>query len=185
MKIPATIAAGDSATWKDAPTVDNARRALSPPSWTLKYAIRGAQTLDLTATQDGTDWTTSISKAQSAALTAGRYYWQAYVENGSERITIGNGQLDITPNLSTASAGAELRTQSKQDLDAVQAAMRAMIAGGAVQKYMIHGRQVEKMTMADLIQLESKLKATVARENAAQSIANGQGNPNNVFVRFS
>jgi hypothetical protein len=38
--------------------------------------------------------------------------------------------------------------------------------------------------MADLLQLESKLKAEVKREQMADLIANGLGNPHNLFVRF-
>jgi len=37
---------------------------------------------------------------------------------------------------------------------------------------------------ADLLQLEGKLKAEVKREQAAALIANGLGNPFNLFVRF-
>jgi hypothetical protein len=40
------------------------------------------------------------------------------------------------------------------------------------------------MEMADLITLESKLKAEVKREQAAALQAQGLGNPHNLFVRF-
>jgi hypothetical protein len=39
--------------------------------------------------------------------------------------------------------------------------------------------------MAELLQLEGKLKADVAREKQAEMIANGLGNPRNMFVRFN
>lgn len=184
MNIPRKLVNGDSFTWKDAATMDNLRNAISAPTWTLLYAIRGAVNLDLTATQDGTGWSTTISKVQSATLTPGEYYWQAFASAGTSRIAIGAGKLTMLVNLATASAGAELRSQTKQDLDAVQAAMRAMIAGGAVAKYVIANRQVEKMHMTDLIALESKLKVQLAREQRADDQANGLGNPNNTFVRF-
>jgi hypothetical protein len=35
-----------------------------------------------------------------------------------------------------------------------------------------------------LIELESKLKAELIREQKAELIANGLGNPHNLFVRF-
>jgi hypothetical protein len=40
------------------------------------------------------------------------------------------------------------------------------------------------MEMTDLLQLEGKLKAEVKREQAAALMANGLGNPFNLFVRF-
>jgi hypothetical protein len=185
LNIPAQIINGDSVTWLDSATVDNLRNAVSPPDWTLSYAIRGPAVLTLTATQSGSGWTTTMSKTQSAALTPGNYYWQAYATKASERVTIGSGKLVVTPNLSIQNAGFDGRTQNEIDLAAVQAAMRAMIAGGAVQKYVIANRQVEKMSMADLITLESKLKFAVKKEQAAADEANGLGNPHNSFVRFT
>lgn len=184
MRIPLKITAGDSVSWADFPFRDIWQNSVHAPDWTLKYAIRGAVTLDLTAVGTGSEWWTSISAAQSNSLTPGVYFWQCFVEKGSERITVGHGQLEVLPNMATASAGFDGRSQARRDLEAVQAAMRAMISGGAVQRYAIGNRQVDKMTMSDLITLESKLKTEVAREEKAQKIKNGLGNPDNLFVRF-
>jgi hypothetical protein len=60
-----------------------------------------------------------------------------------------------------------------------------MIAGGAVQQYSIGSRNLTKMRLESLLQLEAKLKADVKREQAAELAANGLGNPHNLFVRFS
>jgi hypothetical protein len=59
-----------------------------------------------------------------------------------------------------------------------------MISGGAVAEYTIGSRRLKKMEMTDLLALESTLKASVKREQAAQLMANGLGNPHNLFVRF-
>lgn len=186
MNIPARLAAGDSFTWKDGSTKDNLGNAIDASGWTLKYAIRGAATLDLTATVIGLEWQTSITKAQSTSLPPGVYFWQAYVDNPglTSRITLNSGQIEITPDLTSATTGFDGRTQSEIDLAAVQLAMRTLISGGAVQKYMIGNRSVEKMTMADLIMHETRLKYRVNQEKAAQTIKNNLGNPNNMFVRF-
>ncbi|MGZ6477668.1 MAG: hypothetical protein ACXWQE_00120 [Bdellovibrionales bacterium] len=184
MNIPQKIASGDSVTWKDKSSYDNLRNQISAPTWTLKYAIRGEAVLNLTATTDGTGWSTTMSAAQSATLPPGIYYWQAYAQNGSDRVTLGNGKLVISQDLNASIANADLRSQSQKDLDAVQAAMRAMVAGGAVAKYVIGNRQVEKMHMTDLITLESKLKVQVAREKDADDVANGLGSSKNTYVRF-
>ena len=69
-------------------------------------------------------------------------------------------------------------------MDAVQAAIRTIVAGGVAKEYTIGNRSLKKYDMADLLQLESKLKAEVKREQMADLIANGLGNPHNLFVRF-
>jgi hypothetical protein len=76
------------------------------------------------------------------------------------------------------------RTQAETDLAAVQTAIRSIVSGGGVKSYSIAGRNLQKYELADLIALESKLKAEVQRERAADLIANGKGNPHNLFVRF-
>jgi hypothetical protein len=184
VNIPASITAGDSSTWRDGSSKDLLGNAITSADWTLAYAIRGAVNLTLTGTPYGEGWETTITVAQSTTLTAGTYYWQAYATKGSNRVTLGSGQLQVAANLSAQSAGYDGRSQAQKDLEAVQAAMRAIITGGAVQKYVIGNRELQKLPMSDLLTLESKLKADVARERRAELIANGLGNPHNLFVRF-
>lgn len=184
MKIPASITAGDSTTWRDDSGKDLLGNAITSATWTLTYAIRGAVNLTLTGTAYGQGWETTITAAQSATLTAGTYFWQAYATSGSNRVTLGSGQLAVTANLSTQSAGFDGRSQAQKDLDAVDAAIRAIISGGAVQKYSIGNRELTKLPMTDLLVLQSRLRAQVARERSAEMIANGLGNPRSLFVRF-
>jgi hypothetical protein len=58
------------------------------------------------------------------------------------------------------------------------------VSGGAVAEYTIGTRRLKKMDMADLVMLESRLKAMVMREQKAALIANGLGNPTSLYVRF-
>ena len=68
-------------------------------------------------------------------------------------------------------------------LTAVQTAIRAIISGQAKQ-YSIGSRSFTKLDLGELMERESSLKAEVKREQMADLIANGQGNPHNLFVRF-
>lgn len=187
MNIPSQITAGDSLAWDDAPATDNLGNTISSANgWTLKYHLRNAtQTLDLTAAAQGDGWRTAITSAQSTTFGAGDAYWSARATKAAEAVTLGSGKLEVLINRQAASAGAELRSQAKQDLAAVQAAMRAIISGGAVAEYTIGNRSLRKLPMEDLIMLESRLKAAVVREEKAEMIANGKGNPNNLYVRFN
>ena len=186
MKIPSEITAGDSISWIDDPTSDNLGNPIDSSSWTLKYDFRQKDVTNLTVTAVayGSGWKTTLSKTQSAAYAGGTLYFQAYAESGSDRVTLGSGSVTIKKNISTATNLDEFRSQAEQDLEAVQAAMRAMISGGAVAEYTIGNRSLRKIPMADLLVMESQLKAQVAREKKAESIKNGLGNPHNVFVRF-
>ena len=117
-------------------------------------------------------------------LIPGKYYWQAAATKASEKITLSAGQLKIIPSLANAQPNFDGRSQVEKDLDAVQSAMRSIIAGGAVQEYTISNRSLRKMTMPDLILLESKLKADLTKEQKAQKIKDGMGNPDALYIRF-
>ena len=164
--------------------------AVTSGTWALTYYLRtntASEGATITGTAYGQGWELTITAATSAGFDAGQWYWQAIATAGSEKLTLGAGQLDVLAALNYAgSPGAfDGRSQAQKDLDAVQSAIRAMIAGGAVQQYSIGSRNLTKMRLESLLQLEAKLKADVKREQAAELAANGMGNPHNLFVRFS
>lgn len=189
MNIPAQIRAGDTLTWRDEAARDNLGNAIDSSSWTLTYYLRtntASEGATVVGTAYSSGWTFTISATTSGGFDAGQWYWQALATAGSEKLTLGAGQLEVLAGLNyTGTPGAfDGRSQAEKDLDAVQAAMRAIISGGAVAEYSIGSRRLKKMEMADLIQLEAKLKAEVKREQAATMVANGLGSPHNLFVRF-
>jgi hypothetical protein len=190
VNIPAQIRAGDTVKWRDDAAADNLGNPISSSDgWALYYYLRtntASEGATVTGTAYGTGWEFTISQATTAAFDAGQWYWQAEARNSGVHQTLGAGQLEVLPGLSyTGAPGAfDGRTQAQKDLDAVQAAIRAIISGGAVAEYTIGSRRLKKMEMTDLLMLESSLKAEVKREQKASLIANGLGNPHNLFVRF-
>ena len=190
MNIPAQIRAGDTVKWRDVAGADNLGNAISSSGgWSLIYSLRtntASEGATVTGTAYGTGWEFTISQTTSAAFDAGSWYWQAEARNSGVHVTLGAGQLEVLPGLSyTGTPGAfDGRSQAQKDLDAVQSAIRSIIAGGAVAEYTIGSRRLKKMEMTDLLMLESSLKAEVKREQKASLIANGLGNPHNLFVRF-
>ena len=189
MNLPAQIRAGDTIKWRDDAGVDNLGIAISSSDYTLTYFLR-TNTASEGATVVGsaydTGWEFTIAAGTSTGFDAGQWFWQAVATKTGSTVTMGSGQLTVLRSLSySGTPGAvDGRSQAQQDLDAVQAAIRAMISGGAVAEYSIGTRRLKKMEMADLLQLEGKLKAEVKREQMADLIANGLGNPHNLFVRF-
>jgi hypothetical protein len=189
VRIPSQIRAGDTIQWRDAPGVDNLGNAIDSGSWSLSYYLRtntASEGATVVGSADGTGWEFTIAAATSTGFDAGTWFWQAVATKTGSTITMGSGQLTVLRSLSyTGTPGAvDGRSQAQQDLDAVQAAIRALVSGGAVQQYSIGSRSLTKMRLEDLMTLESKLKADVKREQMAELMANGLGNPHNLFVRF-
>lgn len=175
--------------WRDVASSDVFGNAITSATWTLTYYLRtntNHEGATVVGTAYGTGWEFSISQATSAVFDAGTWYWQAEATKSGEHITLGAGQLEVLAGLSYTGLPSAFdgRTQAQKDLDAVQSAIRAMISGGAVAEYTIGNRRLKKMELTDLLALESTLKASVKREQAAQLQANGLGNPHNLYVRF-
>jgi hypothetical protein len=189
VNIPKTIVLGDTISWKDAATKDNLGAPVDSSAYTLIYAIRSAsKAMNLTATADGSGWKTSIAISDwgtgPTAIPAGDYTYQAYaVDNPTtptKKVTLGSGALVVQENY-RAQTTYDGKSQIQKDLEAVQAAMRALISGGAIQAYTIGTRQIHRMTIADLRVLESKLKMDLAM----QKFNEGSGpNPRKTLVRF-
>ena len=189
MNIPSEIRAGDTIQWRDVAGVDNLGNEVSSSDYTLTYYLRfnaASEGATVVGTAYGTGWQFSIVAATSVNFDAGTWYWQAVATKTGSTITLGSGQSTVLAALSYSGTPAALdgRSQAQKDLDAVQAAIRTIVAGGVAKEYTIGNRSLKKYDLTDLLALETKLKADVNREQKAQLIANGLGNPFNLFVRF-
>jgi hypothetical protein len=196
VKIPSKIRAGDTVVWRDEATVDVFGAPIDGSNHSLTYYLRtnhnhqGATVAGVTVvgTPAGSGWTFTIPAATTAGFVADDWYFQAVAtaNAGGAKTTLGSGSLTVEANLAYAGQPSAFdgRSQAQKDLDAVQAAIRSLMSGGAVQEYRIGTRNLKRYDLAELLALESRLKAVVARENKAAMIANGLGNPHNMFVRF-
>lgn len=191
MRIPQTARNGDTVRWLDEATVDVFGAAIDSSTHSLVYYLRAnasgaAETL--TSTASGSGWLFSWTVAESVSSPT-TYFWQAVATAlvGGAKTTLGSGSLTIEPSLAyVGSPGAyDGRSQAEKDLEAVQGAIRTLLSGGSVKEYRIGTRNIKRYDLAELLQLEGKLKADVAREKQAEMIANGLGNPRNMFVRFN
>ena len=193
MRIPTTLTAGDSTAWVDYPFADALGSPVDATAYTLSYSLRGPVAgtgLDLTGAVQGTGWAFALSTAQSAALNTSTgktlWYWQAYATKAGVRLTAGDGQLVVRPNLAGINAGTfDGRSNAEQILATVETAILARINGDAVTEYTIGNRSLKKEPMANLIQLRDKYRLIVSRERKGQAIKNGLGNPTRLGVRFS
>ena len=174
--------------WRDEASTDNLGNPIDSGTWTLTYYLRtntASEGATVVGAASGTGWDFVLAAATSAGFDAGQWYWQAIATSGSDKVTLGAGQLQVLAALNyTGTPGAfDGRSQAQIDLDAVQVAIRTIVSGGAKQ-YSIGSRSFTKLDLSELMERESKLKAEVKREQMADLIANGLGNPHNLFVRF-
>ncbi len=118
---PQNFTAGDTVQWiktlKDYPAND---------SWVLHYVfINATNKYTVTSTAEGENHKVVIPATTSGAYLAGTYSTQAYVTKGDDRYTVGNGSLQIFPNLAGQSQGFDNRSAAKQCLDQLNSAFSA------------------------------------------------------------
>jgi len=190
MGLPATIRTGDSYSWIELPSYDNLGNAITSATWTATLYLRfnkaaEAATIVGAARVDG-GWDFAIAAATSTGFDAGQWFYQLVATSGAQSITLRTGTLEVQLALGyTGTATAfDGRSQAEIDLEAVQAAIRAIISKGAKQ-YTIANRSFTATDLGQLMKRESQLKAIVAQEKAADSIAKGLGDPGSLFVRFT
>jgi hypothetical protein len=179
MPIPNKIIAGDSVTWTIAPFTSSLG-LITSAAWQLTYALRGplpAGNVDVVGVAAGGSWNLQLSAAQTAALNTGAtrltWYWQASASNGTQRATVGSGQLFVSPNL----AGLAI-------YEAINAEIKARVDGGVSVEYTIGNRSLKREPTAELLKLRSHYLTIISNERRAQQLAAGQGNPGRVGVRF-
>ncbi len=191
MPIPSKVRAGDILQWRDSETEDVFGNAITSTEWSVTYYLRTNTASEAHITSSSaylSGWQFTVASAVTANFDAGDWYFQAVADkSGQEKQTILSGQFEVLPSLvySGSASAYDGRSQIKKDLDLVQTAIRTVASGGGVKEYKIGSRSAKKYDLAELFQLEAKLKAELAREETQEKIANGLGNPRNLFVRFN
>ena len=156
------------------------------PTWVLKYRFKNESGgFELTAAASGTDHAVTATAATTAAYASGIYSWVAWVEGGSsEKYTVDQGTVTVLPDFRATAAATALDTRShaRKALALVEAAIEALNLG--VKAYPINNRSMTKRDLPELVQMRDAYKVEVAREEAAEKIANGLGNPKRFYVRW-
>lgn len=185
MNIPGFATAGDTISWTDDTASDLRGNWYAPAQYSLAYSLRGAVALDVQSVAADGGWQTTITPAQSVTLTAGTYYWAAYVEDANgNRFTVGNGQIIIQVDLTRQDGPYDGRTTAKKIIDAIDAEILARTSGGSTVEYSIAGRSLRKETLQSLQAIRAEWVAMYAKEVRAQRIAQGLGDPTARFAMF-
>jgi hypothetical protein len=187
LNIPAEFFQGYSVSWTDSAITARDGQRITSPDWALTYYFAGPTVFNIVGSPSGGAWDFDLSPGETAAMTAAdtpNYAWQAVATNGAQKITIGTGQSRAVQNLASATAGFDPRTQDEIDLAAVEAAIRARIAGGAVAEYSIGSRRLRNEGMTELRALAKEIKLRIRRARRRESINNGGGDPFVSYVSF-
>ena len=188
--LPSEIVAGTTIEWVDEATTAGINETISSPDWTLEYFLRTNTASEghiATGTQyqNSTGWQFTISATDSAGFDAGNWFWSARAFKSGKVFEIGSGELVVKQSLQYTGTPSAIdnRTQTEIDLDAVTAAIRAIIADKAA-KYSIGGRSFERINLPELRAREAELKARVFSEKRYSLKSQGLGDPKNLYVHF-
>ena len=188
--LPSEIIAGTTIEWVDEATTAGINETISSPDWTLEYFLRTNTASEGhistgTQYQNSTGWQFTISATDSAGFAAGDWFWSARAFKSGKVFEIGSGELVVKQSLQYTGTPSAIdnRTQTEIDLDAVTAAIRAIIADKAA-KYSIGGRSFERINLPELRAREAELKARVFSEKRYSLKSQGLGDPKNLYVRF-
>lgn len=137
---------------------------------TLTYAFAGPACFSISGTEvvvSGLAYAVTVPAATSAALTAGRYDWTAYITLATVRRAARTGILVVTPNLATATG--DNRAHSEKMLALIEAELVTRVTGGsagggaAIESYQIGGWSISKVPTAELYLLRNKYRWEVWR----------------------
>ncbi len=186
MDRPTEIISGDSYAFdvvsEDYPASDG---------WTLKVTYSSATVLKritAPAAANGTDYTVTLSVADTAAMTAGVYSVVESVEKPdtgtvTSRHTLSAYQVTVKANIAGASVAADTRTHAKKMLDLIQTAMEAS-AGREYVAISVDGQQTQLRPWVEMRKEEAYWQTKVDAEEAKGRAALGLATGRNYHIRF-
>jgi hypothetical protein len=179
---PTTLRAGDTWTWKKSLADYSAAEG-----WSLRYVFANAdQRFEFDSAADGSDHLISQTAANTEARIAGRYRWACLAINGAQRFTVGEGAVEIKPNLA-GSRPFETRSTARQIYDALVAAYQERVESGRslVGSYSIAGRTMQYQSGEDFRKDLAYWKGLVDAEEAAEAVAAGRSSGSRIKIQFT
>lgn len=156
MNIPSALRSGDTWSWTES------LADYLAPTWTLTYYLRGPQSIELAASDSGSDHAFSVTAATTADYKPGDYEWIARADNGTTYTTVAEGRLTVEPNL--AAAKYDHRSFWRKVLDQLEPVILGR-AGTDQLSMSIAGRSLQRMSWDELLKVYDRAKLAVASEN--------------------
>ncbi len=174
--IPQSINQGDSLDW-----VESESDYPASDSWLIGYnLIKSGQRINFESTADGDDHSLDLTTTTTAAWAPGNYSFQRYAKNGTERITLTRGTVEIKRDFLTE---GDERNHAQICVDNIEAVLENR-ASLDQENYTINGRSLTRMSISDLLMLRDTYRAELARAKNAERISQGLGTKQIIRVRF-
>lgn len=174
---PASLVAGDTAKW-----LKTLRDAPASAGWVLTYTLINASAkITFSASASGDDHLVNVAAATTAAWAAGSYAWRATVALTGEVYTVASGTITVEPAFGAATL--DNRSHARKVLANISAYLENANNLTAA-RYQIAGRELQRISIAELLTLRDRYRAEVAREDAAANLARGLPDKRRVMVRF-
>lgn len=171
---PTEIRAGDTVQWQR-PCNDYQPSLGYTLSYVLvnrfgNFAVSGSMIVP-----GSQNYQVTVPAAVTASWTPGWYRWQAYINDSAtppNRFTIGEGKVEVLPNLQTATGGFDDREPDEITLDNIN----ALIQGKATQdvrEYKVFERELQRYAWKELLEV----KAVFEQRVRALHIRRGETQP--------
>lgn len=161
---------------------------LAPDGWTLKYDIihPTATKITLVSVADGDSHKFTITSADSAAYTVGKYRFVRYADDGTTEQHLDRGNVEVKPDF-VALANYDFRTHARKTLEALEAAIERR----ATKEQMSLGisvrgstRQLQYMTLKEMIEAKDYYQGLVNQEDEQDLIDQGKQPGNKQLISF-
>lgn len=153
---PTQLHAGDSIAWeRDVPAYPVSA------GWSLRYVLSGPGRHVIEALAV-TPYRVEIAAQETAGWTPGLYRWVALAINGTQRLTVATGTLEVGENLETAES-YDARTHAERMLALIEAALEKRIPKDQ-QSYEIDGMRLDRIPIERLDALRRKYRLELQRE---------------------
>lgn len=154
---PTTATAGDSFAVRFADSTRPAADGWVPSITMLNPGGR----ISLTGAADGDGYAIAAGSSTTVLWAPGLYRMSVLLTRGDDRYTIHTQDLTLLPDPATA-APFDARSHARRTLDAIEAWIESKDM--AVANYRIADRQMQYITMDELLKLRSTYRAEVRRE---------------------
>lgn len=139
----------------------------SGPTWALTYSLvsPSLQPISFVTNSTGSIFSVTVLPAITSAWVAGLYQITGTVSDGTNRYTIYQSEITITPDTSIQTGTIDYRTFAEKMLAAVELTLTGAISRRDI-SYSINGRTITAKTDDELFKARDYFKACVTQEKS-------------------
>jgi hypothetical protein len=173
---PTKIASGSTNVWTKS-------LALYPAtSFTLAYKLVGAGgVVSAIVTKSGAEYTATLT----TTFAAGMYRLVGWIVDGTAKVVVYEGDIEVTANLIDATAGVDTRSYWQQLLDAIKAVSlnRASIIQSSMTLPGAGGRSIQYLTSDELYRWQKRCEYEISALKDKERVEQGKSR-RKVLIQF-